>query len=223
MGPARGLRAHRVGAARHERSDRSDRDEDDGGAAATTGLLLAISGAVILLAGVAAFGALSLHASCAANNCDNNKWLGLYALEAIPAGIIMTTIGWGFFAHNRSTFRVGDHQGARGPRRTRLGAPPPPRDRPRPAGRRAPAHALILTGVGSARTFGAPRLSGQRRLDGMAGAAIVADPRDEGRGAWRTRGVGEERLSLRSVCAERVAQRVGEHLDKMPRNPGEKR
>jgi hypothetical protein len=74
--------------------------------AATAGLVLGISGAVILLTGVAAFGGLALQSSCEANNCDNSKWLGLYALAAIPAGIIMTSVGWGLFAHNRSTFRV---------------------------------------------------------------------------------------------------------------------
>jgi hypothetical protein len=74
--------------------------------AATTGLVLGISGAVILLTGVAALGGLALQTSCEANNCDNNKWLGLYALASIPTGIVMTVVGWRLFVHNHSAFRV---------------------------------------------------------------------------------------------------------------------
>ena len=74
--------------------------------AATTGLVLGISGTVILLTGVAALGGLALQSSCDANNCDNNKWLGLYALASIPAGIVMTVVGWRLFARNHSAFRV---------------------------------------------------------------------------------------------------------------------
>ena len=79
---------------------------DTSSGAATTGLVLGISGTVILLTGVAALVGLTLQTSCEANNCDNNKWLGLYALAAIPTGIVMTTVGWRMFAHNHSTFRV---------------------------------------------------------------------------------------------------------------------
>jgi hypothetical protein len=74
--------------------------------AATSGLVLGISGTVILLTGVAALGGLALQSSCEANNCDNNKWLGVYALASIPAGIVMTVVGWRLFAHNHSTFGV---------------------------------------------------------------------------------------------------------------------
>jgi hypothetical protein len=73
--------------------------------AANTGLVLGITGAAIAVTGVAAFGSLALDSMCA-NGCGGSPpWVGVYALVAIPVGVIMTTIGWSLFAQNRRLFR----------------------------------------------------------------------------------------------------------------------
>lgn len=60
---------------------------------------------MIAVTGVAAFGSLALDSMCA-NGCGGSpQWVGVYALAAIPVGVIMTTIGWSLFAHNRRLFR----------------------------------------------------------------------------------------------------------------------
>jgi hypothetical protein len=71
--------------------------------AATTGLVLGITGAVLAVTGLAALGALAL--SDSDDGDSSRKWVGIYALAAIPVGAIMTSIGWVVFAHNRRLFR----------------------------------------------------------------------------------------------------------------------
>ena len=71
--------------------------------AATTGLVLGITGTALAVSGIAALGALAL---CDSDGGGNSlQWVGIYALAAIPVGAIMTSIGWGLFAHNRRLFR----------------------------------------------------------------------------------------------------------------------
>jgi hypothetical protein len=71
--------------------------------AATTGLVLGITGAALAMTGVAALGALAL--SDPDGRSNSRQWVGIYALAAIPVGAIMTSIGWGLFARNRRLFR----------------------------------------------------------------------------------------------------------------------
>jgi hypothetical protein len=71
--------------------------------AATTGLVLGITGAALAVTGLAALGALAL--SDPDDGSNSRQWVGIYALAAIPVGAIMTSIGWGLFAHNRRLFR----------------------------------------------------------------------------------------------------------------------
>jgi len=71
--------------------------------AATTGLVLGIGGAALAVTGLAALGALALSDQDAGDN--SRRWVAIYALAAIPVGAIMTSIGWGLFAHNRRLFR----------------------------------------------------------------------------------------------------------------------
>jgi hypothetical protein len=71
--------------------------------AATTGLVLGITGAALAVTGFAALGALAL--SDPDDGSNSRQWVGIYALAAIPVGAIMTSIGWGLFAHNRRLFR----------------------------------------------------------------------------------------------------------------------
>lgn len=74
--------------------------------AATTGLVLGISGTVIAASGLIAFGGAALSSMCESNGCGGTPaWVGIYALTAIPVGIVMTVLGWGMFAHNRRLFR----------------------------------------------------------------------------------------------------------------------
>jgi len=71
--------------------------------AATTGLVLGITGAALALTGLAALGALALSDPDGTDN--SRQWVGIYALAAIPVGALVTSIGWGLFAHNRRLFR----------------------------------------------------------------------------------------------------------------------
>jgi len=71
--------------------------------AATTGLVLGVTGAALAVTGLAALGALALSDSDDGSN--SRQWVAIYALAAIPVGAIMTSIGWGLFAHNHRLFR----------------------------------------------------------------------------------------------------------------------
>ncbi len=74
--------------------------------AANTGLALGISGAILAVSGVAAFGLSALGSMCEAENCSSTpRWVPVYALISIPIGVIATSIGWSMFALNRRLFR----------------------------------------------------------------------------------------------------------------------
>jgi hypothetical protein len=74
--------------------------------AGTAGLVTGISGLVLLASGVAVFGIGALSSMCEASNCGGApEWVPIYALTAIPVGIIATSLGWGLWARNRRLFR----------------------------------------------------------------------------------------------------------------------
>jgi hypothetical protein len=106
--------------------------------AATTGLVLGITGAAIAFSGIAALGFLALGSmgESGGGGDDSPRWVGIYVLAAIPVGTVMTSIGWGMFAHNRRLFRgevikerkrQGDHDSVDETPRLRVGVAPGPR------------------------------------------------------------------------------------------------
>ncbi len=92
---------------------------------ATTGLVLGISGGVLLVTGI--FALTSTLSSDGVTGQPNGPpaWVGAYGLAATTVGILMTSFGWAMFAHNRRLFssetvkertRHVDHDAALNPR-----------------------------------------------------------------------------------------------------------
>ena len=85
--------------------------------AATTGLVLGITGAAIAVSGVIIFGLVALASMCE-GDCGPPRGVAIYGLVALSVGAIMTPVGWTMFAHNRRVFRredVKEHLAASAP------------------------------------------------------------------------------------------------------------